>query len=95
MDTPNKQLHDHSLSWMGTSTSIKSGEDQTAPFLVKWCGHAFVLSQLNQYRNVNFFYYFFSEAYSLHTIIIPSWLQYITGVITGSCYYYVNPTVRT
>jgi hypothetical protein len=23
MDTPNKQIHDHSLSWLGTDTSIK------------------------------------------------------------------------
>ena len=24
-DTPNKQIHDHSLSWFGTVTSIKRG----------------------------------------------------------------------
>ena len=25
IDTPNTLLHDHSLSWLGTGTSIKSG----------------------------------------------------------------------
>ena len=25
IDTPNTQIHDHSLSWLGTGTSIKSG----------------------------------------------------------------------
>jgi hypothetical protein len=26
IDTPNKQIHDRSLSWLGTGTSIKSGD---------------------------------------------------------------------
>jgi len=25
IDTPKKQIHDHSLSWLATDTSIKSG----------------------------------------------------------------------
>ena len=25
IDSPNTQIHDHSLSWLGTGTSVKSG----------------------------------------------------------------------
>jgi hypothetical protein len=32
IDTPNIQVHDRSLSWLGTDTSIKSGGDK----LVLW-----------------------------------------------------------
>jgi hypothetical protein len=39
------QIHDCSLSWFGTGTSIKSGWVK-APFLMKWCGHASVFYKL-------------------------------------------------
>jgi hypothetical protein len=29
IDTPNTQIHDNSLSWLGTGTSIKSGRPNT------------------------------------------------------------------
>jgi len=44
----NTQIHDRSLSWLGTGTSIKVAGlnkfDEPKPALfVKWCGHASAL----------------------------------------------------
>jgi hypothetical protein len=36
---PLTQIHDRSLSWLGTDTSIKSGGAKS-PLLGKWCCHA-------------------------------------------------------
>ena len=44
IDTPNTQIHDGSLHWLGTCTSIKSGGVNlvlwTLTLLVNKCGHA-------------------------------------------------------
>ena len=47
-DTPNTQIHDRSLSWLGTGTSIKRGG-----VMLVWWGHASAFRMWVKWKNVS------------------------------------------